>query len=198
MRFVLFLLFPALELYLLVKLGGVIGALNTLAWVVASALIGIWAVRAQGQSALLKARAEMEAGRVPQTPFLDGLLLFLGGILLILPGFMTDAAGLLLLIPPVRLRAAFALTACISSRQTSGTGSGARIFFFGSGGFSRAGAPPRDPFTRHGPERSVHYEPQTSDQAPRQATIIESTAIAMEKPASRDDPQSGNSSGSKD
>ena len=192
MRFVLFLLFPALELYLLVKVGGLPGALNMVAWVFASALIGMWAVRAQGQSAMQKARAEMEAGRVPQTPFLDGVLLFLGGILLILPGLITDAVGLLLLIPPFRRMAALALAAYITSRQaasasgaSSGSGGATRIFFFSSSGFPGSNTPPRhDPSMHIGPERSGLYD--ASHEEPRQATIIESTAIAIEKPASRD------------
>jgi len=119
MGFILFLLFLALELYLLVKAGGIIGAFNMVLWVFASAMLGIWAVRTQGQSALLKVRAEMAAGLPPQTHFLDGLLLFFGGVLLILPGLIGDAAGLLLLIPPVRRWAAPRLVAYLASRKKS-------------------------------------------------------------------------------
>jgi len=186
MRLILFLLFPALELYLLVKVGGIIGALNMVLWVFASAVIGMWAVRAQGQSAMLKARAEMNAGRVPQTSFLDGLLLFFGGILLILPGLITDAVGLLLLIPPVRRWAAPRLAAYLTARQASATGGGTRIFFFQSNGFP--GASSVDPFMRSSPDNAIFHEsPPDNEQPPRQATIIESTAIEI-KPLSPDKP----------
>lgn len=199
MRFVLFFLFPALELYLLVKVGGLIGAVNMVLWVFASACIGMWAIRAQGQNAMLKARAELDAGRVPQLPFLDGLLLFLGGLLLILPGLITDAAGLLLLLPPVRRRAAPLLAGYITTRQTSGTNAGVWMFVFKSGGFPGSGAPSaKNSFPRQ--EHAVFHEtPLENTQPPRQATIIESTAIAIERPLPPEEPESGNStSGNKD
>lgn len=187
MRLALFLLFPALELYLLVKVGGMIGALNMVLWVFVSALIGMWAVRAQGQSAMLKARAELEAGRVPQTPFLDGVLLFFGGILLILPGLLTDAAGLFLLVPPLRHWAALRLASYITSRQNAAAGGHTRIFFFSSGGFPGAGAPsadrpfPPDPFNGPGQGGAVPPGPfRDASEPPRQATIIDSTAIDIE------------------
>ena len=191
MRFILFLLFLALELYLLVKVGGTIGALNMVLWVFASALLGMWAVRAQGQNAMQRVRSEMDAGRTPQTPFLDGLLLFVGGVLLILPGLIGDAVGLLLLIPPVRQFAASRLAAYLTARQASGThgsaGGGTRIFFFQSGEFPNASSP-GDPFMRPGPDRiDFHDTPPQDDLPPRQATIIESTAIEI-KPQSPDKP----------
>jgi len=191
MRFILFLLFPALELYLLVKVGGIIGAFNMVLWVFASALIGMWAVHTQGQSAMLKARAEMNAGKVPQTSFLDGLLLFSGGVLLILPGLITDAVGLLLLIPPVRRWAASRLAAYLTARQASATSGSTRIFFFQSGGFPGASS---DPFMRSGPDNAVFHEsPLDNNQPPRQATIIESTAIEIKpsSPGKGDEPGNG-------
>ena len=189
MWFVLFLLFLALELYLLVKVGGMIGTLNMVLWVFASALLDMWAVRAQGQNAMQRVRAEMDAGRTPQTPFLDGLLLFVGGVLLILPGLIGDAVGLLLLLPPVRHLAAPRLAVYLTARQASGTrgGGGTRIFFFQSGGFPDASSS-GDPFMRPGPNRRIFHEaPPQDDLPPRQATIIESTAIEIE-PQSPDKP----------
>jgi UPF0716 protein FxsA len=182
MWFILFLSLFALELYLLVTVGGLIGAFTVVAWVFASAIIGMWAVRAQGQNAMLKARAEMDAGKTPQTPFLDGLLLFFGGVMLILPGLITDAVGLLLLIPPIRRLATPRLAAYITTRKASGASGGTRIFFFQSERFS--GTPSADdPLIRPGPDRLVFREtPSRNEQTPRQATIIESTAIEIERP----------------
>jgi UPF0716 protein FxsA len=186
MRLILFFLFPALELYLLVKVGGIIGALNMVLWVFASALIGMWAVHAQGQSAILKARAEMNAGKVPQASFLDGPLLFFGGVLLILPGLITDAVGLLLLIPPVRRWATARLAAYLTARQTSAAGAGTRIFFFQSGFPGPSSS--ADQFTRPGPGNTVfHQSPLDNEQSPRQATIIESTAIEIKPPPDKPD-----------
>jgi UPF0716 protein FxsA len=188
MPFLLLLAFPLVELYVLVKAGAVIGALNTVLWELASAALGIWAVRAQGQGAMRTVRAELAQGRIPQNPFLDGLLIFLGGILLILPGLLSDALGLLLLIPPVRRLAAIALAKRLAARQ-AGTGDGgvaSRVVFFRSSGFSGPGGPfppgsgPPGPFSR--PD-SVSGHPEQDartaydDMAPRQATVLESSAM---------------------
>lgn len=199
MRLLLFFLFPALELYLLVKVGSRIGALNMVLWVFVSALIGIWAVRAQGQSAMIKTREELNAGRVPQTPFLDGVLLFLAGILLLLPGLITDAVGLLLLFPPIRHLAALRLAAYFTARQASGGGT--KIFFFSSNGFPGAGQGfSHTPYSRPSVHDAGYYTREEEHTGPRQATIIESTAIEINKspdPAgeSKDsDPPHGNAS----
>lgn len=174
MRVLVFLLFPAIELYLLVKVGGIIGALNMVLWVFVSALIGLWAVRTQGQGAMLKARADLAEGRVPQDSFLEGLLLFIGGILLILPGLLTDAVGLVLLVPQARALAAPALARFFSARQSAGGGASRVVFFrsvnFDSGSFSGG----ENTRFQYGPEH------EADPREPRQATIIESTAIEVE------------------
>lgn len=188
MRLILFILFPALELYLLVKVGGIIGALNMVFWVFASAAIGLWAARTQGQSAMLKVQAELAEGRVPQNNFMNSLLLFFGGVLLILPGLITDAVGLFLLIPPFRHFAATAASRYIVSRQAAGQSSQMFIFRgapgagggFGftrfSGGFPGGSA---DPFQgagcRPGPGEAEAFDVEA--QSPRQATVLESEAI---------------------
>ena len=195
MRLLLFLLFPAVELYLLVKVGGMIGALNMVLWVFASAVLGLWAVKVQGQDAMIRVRADLAEGKVPQNPFLEGLLLFLGGVLLILPGIISDAAGLILLVPLFRRLIASRLGEHLISRQAAGPGSGSggasRIIFFRSSGFP--GTPPQGPygpgasqgpfgpgasqgpFEPHGAQSHPAFERE--EQGPRQATIIESTAI---------------------
>lgn len=183
MRALLFLLFPALELYLLVKVGGETGALNMVLWVFASALIGLWAVRAQGQETMNRTRAEIAAGRVPQSSFLDGLLLFFGGVLLILPGLITDAVGLFLLVPPLRRWAALALARYLTVQQ-SRPGGASRVIFFRStnmpGGMP-GGMPgpfpgaPRQPYEQQPP----YGQAEQDSTEPRQATVIESTAIEI-------------------
>ncbi|MDL2207925.1 FxsA family protein [Desulfovibrio sp. OttesenSCG-928-M16] len=189
MHLLLFILFPALELYLLVKAGGEIGALNIVLWVFVSAIIGLWAVRAQGQGAMNRVRADMAEGRVPQNNFLDGLLLFLGGILLILPGLVTDAVGLFLLVPPLRHLAAQGLARYLTAQQAR-PGGASRVIFFRSTG---PGATPFSggPFTAQG--RPDPFNPagaNEADDSPRQATIIESTAIDI-TPSAKDKDANG-------
>ena len=188
MRFFFFLAFPALELYLLVKVGAVIGALNMVLWVFVSAAAGLWAVRAQGQDAMRKVRSELEQGRVPRNIFLEGLLIFLGGILLILPGLLSDALGLLLLLPPVRHLAVFPLAQWLAARQTGtgGAGGASRFVFFRSSGFSRSG----EPFSPDG-ARGVTFQrtyvsggsfvrparEEFDDGSPRQAIVMDSSPV---------------------
>jgi len=100
----LFLLVPLLEIYVLIKVGGIIGAIPTIALIVFSAVLGSLLVRHQGFYTLARVRESMERGEVPAVPMLEGALLLLGGFLLLLPGFITDVVGLLMLVPWVRRR----------------------------------------------------------------------------------------------
>jgi UPF0716 protein FxsA len=102
----LFLVFfvgaPLVELYLLIEVGSVIGALPTILLSVFTALLGGVLVRLQGFSVLFRAQAQMAQEEVPAIEMLEGALLLLVGFALLLPGFITDAIGFLLLIPPLR------------------------------------------------------------------------------------------------
>lgn len=182
MKIFAFLLFPALELYLLVKVGAAVGALNMVLWVFASIALGVWAIRTQGQGVLFKVQASLAAGEAPQQSFLEGLLLFFGGVLLIIPGLVSDAAGLLLLLPPVRSAAARALGAYLASRRPApGSASGSRVFFFRSGGFPGAGqgfGHNTQDFDSIRPEQRLLYEDEGDDE-PRRAVVIDSTAVEI-------------------
>ncbi|MFT5576823.1 MAG: UPF0716 protein FxsA [Bermanella sp.] len=106
MRF-LFLLFiglPILEMWLLIEVGGRIGALPTVALVALTAFIGINLLRQQGLSTLTRAQARLNAGEVPAAEILEGMCLAVGGALLLTPGFLTDAIGFCCLIAPIRKR----------------------------------------------------------------------------------------------
>ncbi|RMD78165.1 MAG: FxsA family protein [Gammaproteobacteria bacterium] len=100
----LFVLVPLLELYLLIKVGSVIGALPTVALVVLTALVGSALLRHQGLATLRRVQETLARGGVPAMELLEGALIVVGGLLLLTPGFFTDALGLLCLIPPVRRR----------------------------------------------------------------------------------------------
>ncbi len=100
--FILFTLVPLLELSLLIKIGGHIGAWNTIAIVVITGILGAALARHQGIKTLAGIRHELQAGRLPGDRLIDALLILVAGALLITPGVITDVVGLLLLFGPTR------------------------------------------------------------------------------------------------
>lgn len=95
--FLLFLVFPLLELFVLIRVGSSIGALLTLLLVLVSGVCGILCIRFAGLTTALNVRQRMAQGEVPNGEMLNGLLLVLAGGLLFLPGFISDVIGLLFL-----------------------------------------------------------------------------------------------------
>jgi len=100
--FALFLIIPMVEIYLLIKVGGIIGALPTIFLVVFTAVLGAWLLRLQGFSTLNRVRATMEQGGIPAIEMLEGAVLLVSGALLLTPGFFTDTIGFLCLVPAFR------------------------------------------------------------------------------------------------
>jgi UPF0716 protein FxsA len=100
--FALFLVVPLVEIYFLIKVGGWIGALPTVFLVVFTAVLGVMLLRFQGLMTVQKVRLSMAQGQVPAVPMLEGVLLLVAGALLLTPGFVTDAIGFALLVPPLR------------------------------------------------------------------------------------------------
>ena len=100
--FLLFLIVPVIEIYLLIKVGSVIGGLPTVATLVVISLLGAYLVRSQGFRILGRIREELSRGRLPASQLLDGAMVLVGGILLMTPGFFTDFLGLFFLIPATR------------------------------------------------------------------------------------------------
>ncbi len=98
----LFVGIPLTELYFLIKVGAVIGAFPTLFLTVFTALLGGYMVRRQGFSTLMRVREMMNRGEVPALEVMEGAVLLVCGVLLLLPGFITDVVGFIFLIPPVR------------------------------------------------------------------------------------------------
>jgi UPF0716 protein FxsA len=99
---VIFLVVPIVEIYLLIQIGQVIGALWTVFLVVLTAVVGVWLLKIQGMSTLMRAQEEMQAGQMPAQEMLEGMGLLLAGAFLLTPGFFTDTVGFLLLLPPTR------------------------------------------------------------------------------------------------
>lgn len=98
----LFVMVPVAEISLLIRVGGTIGALNTIVFVIFTAVLGAYLVRQQGFSILAKLQEESNAGRVPAMQIAEGVALLFAGAVLLTPGFITDAIGFSLLVPPIR------------------------------------------------------------------------------------------------
>jgi UPF0716 protein FxsA len=98
----LFILLPLAELYLLIEVGSGIGGLSTIALCLLTAAIGGMLVRLQGMQTLLKARQLMDQGQPPAEQMLHGIMIAASGVLLFIPGFITDVIGFLLLVPMIR------------------------------------------------------------------------------------------------
>ncbi len=94
-----FIATPMLEMWILIEVGAVIGSLPTIGLVALTAVIGAWLLNRQGLSTLMRAQQRMEAGSLPATEIVEGLLLAVGGALLLTPGFVTDAIGFACLLP---------------------------------------------------------------------------------------------------
>jgi UPF0716 protein FxsA len=98
----LFIAVPIAELYVIIKVGEWIGILPTLAILIADALLGSLLLRQQGRAAWRRFNAAIAEGRFPGREAADGVMVAVGGTLLLTPGFITDVAGLVLLLPPSR------------------------------------------------------------------------------------------------
>ena len=99
----LILVVPIVEIYVAVLVGQAIGALNTIGLLVLLSLVGVWLTKHEGLSVISRIRRQVDAGRTPTNELIDGGLVLAGGVLLIVPGFVTDGLGLLLLFPPTRV-----------------------------------------------------------------------------------------------
>lgn len=100
--FLLFLFMPVIEIWLIIEVGSSIGAGWTIMLIFFTAFLGAILLRRQGISTLFRARQKMDEGQVPAREMLEGLMLAFAGALMLTPGFVTDAVGFLLLLPPVR------------------------------------------------------------------------------------------------
>ncbi|MBA1230100.1 membrane protein FxsA [Pseudomonas viridiflava] len=100
--FLMFLLFPVLELFLLVRVGMSIGFLWTFLLVLATSMLGLFVMRVAGFATALRARESLARGELPAQQMLEGLMIAVGGGLLLLPGFISDILGVICLLPFTR------------------------------------------------------------------------------------------------
>lgn len=102
--FIIFVLIPVVELSVLIRVGEVLGSWNTVALVILTAVVGVSLVRSQGLSTLMSVQKKLAAGEAPGQEIVEGMMLAMAGILLLIPGFVTDLIGLILLTPITRAR----------------------------------------------------------------------------------------------
>jgi UPF0716 protein FxsA len=105
----MFIAIPIIEIGLFIEIGGWIGLWPTLAIVIVTAFAGTTLLRLQGLAVLQRAQASMARNELPVQEVFDGLCLLIAGILLLTPGFFTDAVGFMLFVPPFRRFAAFSI-----------------------------------------------------------------------------------------
>ncbi|WP_299477362.1 FxsA family protein [uncultured Roseibium sp.] len=96
------ILLPLIEIAVFIWVGDMIGILPTILLTVITAMAGTIMLRQQGLSLLMRMQSELDAGRAPGNEVMQGAMIVLASIFLLIPGFVTDAIGLLLFIPPVR------------------------------------------------------------------------------------------------
>jgi UPF0716 protein FxsA len=97
-----FVCLPVIEIAIFIEVGGIIGLWPVIGIILLSTIIGAQLLRMQGRSAWLRYRAEVSAGRAPSRAAFDRAAVFLAGMLLVFPGFLTDAFALVVLFPPTR------------------------------------------------------------------------------------------------
>lgn len=97
--FLIFAIVPAVELALLIKVGTLMGAMNTVLLVLATALLGAYLVKLEGLNVFYRFQRNLNEGIFPAEEIFDGVLLLIAGAVLITPGFVTDILGLLLVFP---------------------------------------------------------------------------------------------------
>lgn len=115
----IFLTIPIVEMYLLIKVGSVIGAPLTIFLVVFTAVLGAWLLRWQGFATIRRIQETISQGGLPAAELLEGAVLLIAGALLLTPGFFTDTIGFLCLIPPLRhAMVLYAMRRFISSKSS--------------------------------------------------------------------------------
>jgi len=130
---------PTAEIFFIIRVARDLGIPETIGLLVAVSIVGAWLVRRSGLGVMRQIQERLARGEIPGKELVDGLLILVGGLLMLTPGFLTDAVGLLLLVPPTRL-ALRALLVRRYSKRIRIAGWTARPGGFGFGGFGRGGA----------------------------------------------------------
>ena len=142
--FIAFIVVPIVEIYVLIQVGQVIGPWWTILLLIADSILGSWLIKREGGRAWRALRAALDSGRMPAKELADGALILIGGTLMLSPGFVTDAFGILLILPftrPLFRR----LLATVVTNKLLVVGTGAAAGFAGPGNARRPGPGPEGP-----------------------------------------------------
>lgn len=99
---IIFIFIPLLEIYILLEAGRIVGLAPTISLIILTGIAGAWLARSQGVEILRRIQQETSMGQMPAGTLIDGALILVGGLLLLTPGFFTDALGFSFLIPLTR------------------------------------------------------------------------------------------------
>ena len=117
--FLLFIVVPIVELVLIIQVGQAFGAWNTVGLLIIDSLVGAWLVKPQGLGLLKRSRERLQKGEMPSDEIFSGIAILFAGALMLTPGFLTDAVGLIILIPPIRSIAIAGIRRNFRSRATN-------------------------------------------------------------------------------
>ena len=157
----LLLCVPLLELYVIIQVAGGMGTGQTILLLILVSVVGAWMVRRSGLGVLNQIRNRLNLGQLPAAELVDGLLILLAGALMLTPGFITDAVGLLLLFLPTRVLVRSLLMRHFAKKITVGRwsaepgGRGGFGFGYSSGGFWGSAGGPGGPGPGGGDVRDV-------------------------------------------
>ena len=154
----LFTVVPIAELYLLIKVGGIIGTLETVFIVFVTGVVGAAMARSQGRQIWLNLQREMAEGKVPTNNLIGGMLVFGGGLLLLTPGFITDILGLSFVFPLTRWVWIRALKAHFARQISTG-----KVQFYSNvnmGGFEVRRGPDFDDLNYDSPREVKEINPE--------------------------------------
>lgn len=144
----LFIFVPIIEIGLFIQVGGFLGLWPTIALVLITAFVGASLVRSQGIQTLMSVQGRLQQGEMPAQQILEGVMLAVAGVLLLTPGFMTDALGMLVLLPaPRAMIAKKMMEKMVVTNMSGGFQAG------GQGGFGQSPFG-QDPFNRDPSDQS--------------------------------------------
>ena len=123
----LFFVFPLVELFVIVQVAQEVGVGETILLLVAVSLLGAWLVKRQGMAVWMQSNETLARGQIPHREIVDGALILFAGALMLTPGFVTDALGVLLLLP---------LTRAVARNVVMSRAAAGRIVMFGAGRFN--------------------------------------------------------------
>jgi UPF0716 protein FxsA len=116
-----FVIVPIVEIYVIIQVGQAIGAWWTILLLIADSVFGSWLIAHEGRRAWQALTVALSSGRMPSRELADGALILIGGTLMLSPGFVTDAVGILLILPFTRPFARAALTRVVARRLLTAT-----------------------------------------------------------------------------